>query len=162
MAAFDCFEFVYGLFNLALCRIGVCYFHLCGYDPHRPRFLIVAQDQKFSECVFIVGHFKIIFCNGILDVGFFAFLGHDFEQGPKFCDGLRVGAFIGQVNGADVDACSQGKGILGKFSDELARKVDGEVISVEVAVIFCEFLKDAGFFGLGDAFFNGVAIGACR
>ena len=44
----------------------------------------------------------------------------------------------------------------------MARKVDGEVISVEVAVIFCEFVKDAGFFRLGDAFFNGVAICACR
>ena len=51
---------------------------------------------------------------------------------------------------------------MGKFSDELACEVDGEVISVEVAVIFCEFVEDVGFFGLGDAFFYGVAICACR
>ena len=71
-------------------------------------------------------------------------------------------AFVGQVYGADVDAGVQSKGVLGKFADELAREVDGEVIGVEVAVIFCEFVEDAGFFGLGDAFFYGVAICAGR
>ena len=162
MAAFYGFEFLYGLFDIVLCRIAFCDFHLCGYDPHGSRVLVVAQDQKFSECVGIVAHFKIIFCDGILDAGFFVFHGHDFEQGPKFCDGLFVVAFVGQVNGADVDAGAQGEAVLGKFSDELARKVDGEVIGVEVAVIFCEFVEDVGFFGLGDAFFNGVAIRACR
>ena len=162
VAAFDGFEFLYGLFDVVLCRIAVRDFHLCRCDPHRPRVLVVAQDQKFPECVVIVGQFKIIFCDGILDTGFFVFYGHEFEQGPKFCNGLRVVAFVGEINGADVDAGVQGKGILGKFADELARKVDGEVVGVEVAVIFCEFVEDAGFFGLGEAFFYGVAIGACR
>ena len=73
MAAFDGFEFLYGLFDVVLCRIAVRDFHLCRCDPHGACVLVVAQDQKFSECVGVVAKGEITLCDGVLDVGFFVF-----------------------------------------------------------------------------------------
>ena len=162
VAAFDLFEFSNGLFEMALCGVTLGDFHLGGCDPKVAGCWVVAQDQKFSLCVRVVATGEITLCNGVLDVGFFVFAGCDFEQRAEFDNGLLMVAFVGQINRAQVDAGFEGEGVLRVFADELARKVDGEVVGVEVAVIFCDFVEYVGFFRLGDALFNGVAICACR